>query len=196
MGKAIETLKEYLSSLQSGPIKDVTELEGFLSSAWEECEGSGGGLSGYKIMGRLEDVKWDSPLLSFTIERHGAVKYGSSRAELQDWVFDISDGTTSYTASRYRQIHKISLPLKTKPLAEKVGKLIIACENSKQLEWRDNKTCVKVIIGVVIPDDAATQTVVGRRKRFRKDLTEFLKSYGWQEVRPNHYALLGPGNRV
>jgi hypothetical protein len=187
MGKALKNLKEYLFTLSPGPIRDVVILEGLLSEAWEEFEDDYGGLSGDKIIGRLEEVKWYPPVLGFTIERHGAMKYGSSRAELQDWVLNVIDGTASYTVTGYRQVYKRSPALKTKPLAEQIGKLIIERKETDMLQWYDNKTRVRIIIGEVIPEDTAKQTVVARRKRFRRDLTEYLSQYGWEQIRPNNY---------
>lgn len=161
-----------------------------LAAAWQELETDYGGLSGRKLIGRMEDLRWNPPLLSFTIERHGATKYGSSRAELQDWVVDIEEGTASFSSTRYRQLYKRSPPLKTKPLAEEIGKLIIERQDSERLKWSEDKTAVKLVIGKIIPDDTAKETVAGRRKRFRRDLTELLQEHGWAQVRPNYYALL------
>lgn len=154
-----------------------------------DLEGDCGGLSAHKIRGRLEGIEWHPPVLSFTIERHGAIKYGSSRAELQDWVFDVESGTASYSSTRYRQLYKRSPPLKTKPLAQQIAALIVEREESKLLRWSDDGNCVRLIIGDIIPDAWAKETTAGRRKRFRRDLTALLKQHGWEEVRPNKYSL-------
>ncbi|MFX0199763.1 MAG: hypothetical protein ACFFCW_26880 [Candidatus Hodarchaeota archaeon] len=68
---------------------------------------------------------------------------------------------------------KRSSTLKTKPLAEQIGKLIVKRQDDKKLKWSDDKTDVRVIIGEIIPDDTAKETVAGRRKRFRRDLTQY-----------------------
>ena len=190
MGKALESLTEYLFALQSGPIEDATRCEVLLADAWQELETDYGALSGRKLIGRMEDIRWNPPLLSFTIERHGATKYGSSRAELQDWVVDVEEGMASFSCKRYRQLYRRSPPLKTKPLAEETKKLIVENRDSEKLKWSEDKTKVKVVIGKIIPDDTAKQTVAARRKRFRRDLTELLQEHGWAEVRPNHYTFL------
>jgi len=190
MGKALESLREYLLALPLGPIEDATKCEVLLADAWLELDTDYGGLSGRKLIGRMEDVKWNPPLLSFTIERHGATKYGSSRAELQDWDVDVDEGTASFGSTRYRQLYKKSPSLKTKPLAEEIRNLIIEFQDSEKLKWSEDKTAVKIVISRIIPDDTAKQTVAGRRKRFRRDLTELLQKHGWAEVRPNYYTLL------
>lgn len=75
-------LRNHLFTLPKGKISDVSTVESLLAEVWDEFVGDYGGLAGYKICGRLEELEWDPPILSFTIERHGTMKYGSSRAEL------------------------------------------------------------------------------------------------------------------
>ncbi len=182
----MEKLKSHLNTLLSGKISDTSKIEDLLSRCWGQLEVDHGAMAGYKLLGRMENVKWNPPLLSFTIERHGAMKFGSSRAELQRWSVNINEAVAGYSQG-YRQKYKRESPLKTKPLAEEVGKLIIGRKDSEKLKWYDDKTRVRVIAGKIIPDDVAKQTLFARRKRFRRDLTEFLNNYGWQEIRPNNY---------
>lgn len=182
-------LRNHLFTLPKGKISDVSTVEILLAEAWDELEGDYGGLTGHKICGRLEELKWDPPILSFTIERHGAMKFGSSRAELQDWGVDVVEGQAGYSSCRYREIYARARPLKTKPIAEEISKLILDRTETDKLKWRDNKTRVTVNIGKVILDDAARETVAARRKRFRRDLMEFLEPYGWEQIRPNNYRL-------
>jgi len=78
---------------------------------------------------------------------------------LQDWVVDVEEGTSSYANTRYRQLYKRSPPLKTKPLAQQIGMVIVERQDSKKLKWSDDKTTVRLIIGEIIPDDTAKQTV-------------------------------------
>jgi hypothetical protein len=37
-------------------------------------------MTGQKLLGRMEEVVWEPPILSFTVERHGGTVQGSSRA--------------------------------------------------------------------------------------------------------------------
>ncbi|MHC4132959.1 MAG: hypothetical protein ACYSR3_13360 [Planctomycetota bacterium] len=184
----MKELKEFLNLLPSGKITDTSEIEQMLVVSWEEFTFTGmeGGMAGHKISGRIEGAEWNPPLLSFTIERHGAMKFSSSRAELQHWVLNINTGEAGFTQG-YREKSKRLPPLKTKPLAEDVGKLIVSRKDDKKLKWYDDKTCIKVIIGEIIPDNIAKQSLASRRKRFRRDLTEFLSKFGWQEIGPNNY---------
>ena len=191
MGSALEELRQYLHSLDPGSVQDTATCEALLCNAWMGIKGDYGGLSAHKIRGRLEKIEWCPPLLSFTIERHGATKCGSSRAELQDWVLDVESGTASYSSTRYRQLYRRSPPLKTKPLAQQIAALIVERESSKLLRWSDDGNCVRLVIGEIIPDEGAKETTASRRKRFRRDLTALLIQHGWEEVRPNKYCLKG-----
>jgi hypothetical protein len=38
----------------------------------------------------MEDLEWNPPMLSFIIERHGAMVLGSTRAENQRWEIDMN----------------------------------------------------------------------------------------------------------
>lgn len=191
MGSALEELRQYLHGLDPGSVQDVATCEALLCNAWMGFDGDCGGLSVHKIRGRLEKLEWHPPVLSFTIERHGGIKCGSSRAELQDWGVDVERGTASYSSTRYRQLYKRSPPLKTKPLAQQIAALIVERQESKLLRWSDDGNCVRLIINGIIPDEWAKETTAGRRKRFRRDLTALLIQHGWEEVRPNKYCLKG-----
>ena len=100
-------------------------------------------MAGYKICGRTENVEWNPPFLKFTIERHGAMMFGSSRAELQHWSVIVDTGTTSYSVE-IRQKRDIKPVLKTKPLAESIGKLILEKKDCKELKWDNDKTHVRI----------------------------------------------------
>jgi len=192
LSQKVDELREYLATLSTGKIDDTNELETLLAAAWDKLERDYGGMTANKIYGRLEDVEWKPPLLSFTIERHGGAKHGSSRAELQDWIVDIDKGEAGFSGNRHRQIHKREPPLKTKPLAERISRMIVERKDCDELKWNNEKTEVRIIAGKVIPDDVTRQTLLGRRRRFRRDLTEILKPYHWEEMRPNKYQLSVP----
>src|SRR4051794_5739582 len=98
----IDKLQTYLSGLAPGPITDAAELEGLLEPCWHAFVGSdNGGMEGRKLLGRMEDGAWDPPLLTFTVERHGATVLGSTRAELQKWTVDLEKRTASLVEDRH-----------------------------------------------------------------------------------------------
>jgi hypothetical protein len=82
---ALDRLRAHLATIVPGKITDTTDLEPLLAACWGEFSGDYGGMEGYKLLGRIEDVTWGPPTLTFTIERHGGTVMGSSRAELQHW---------------------------------------------------------------------------------------------------------------
>jgi len=89
----LDVLRKYLKTLKPGVIKNTYELEKKLRNCWHELKGGDiTNMDGYKILNRMERTKWNPPILSFTIERHGAMVGGSSRAELQLWNVDIEKG--------------------------------------------------------------------------------------------------------
>jgi hypothetical protein len=184
----MDKLKHYLHNIPTGKVTHTRNVENLLAQCWEQLDGhSNGSMAEYKICGRTENMEWNPPFLNFTIERHGAMMFGSSQAELQHWSVNVERGTASLNNQGIRQKRDIEPTLKTKPLAENIGKLILEKKECKELKWDDDKTHVRIMAGEIIPDDVAKQTLAGRRKRFRKDLTTFLENYGWQEVRPNNY---------
>jgi hypothetical protein len=191
MENAIELLRAFVQGLPPGPVENISELTALLSAAWDEFENDDGSLKDYKLWRRLEDVIWDTPCIRFTIERHGAMHCGSSRAELQDWQVNIETSTACHSTGRYRQKCPKLQGLKTKPLAERISKLIISQSDSPELKWDENKTSVKVLIGTFIPATfVSKQTLTGQRRRFKKHLTDYLVGTGWVLVRANHYQYI------
>jgi hypothetical protein len=139
-----------------------------------------------KLLGRIEEISWEPPTLSFIIERHGGMTYGSSRAELQYWSIDVDEGTAAFGPGSYRQKRPRQPPLDVKPLAREVADLIENGISDERLEW--GKDEVRVQIGKIIPSEyQPKETLTGRRKRFRKALSEELEPKGWIQVRPNSF---------
>ena len=71
-----------------------------LAGCWREFTGSASERMHAGKLGRMEAVRWDPPVLSFTIERHGAMSGGSTRAELQQWRIDLDRKTAKCERSR------------------------------------------------------------------------------------------------
>src|SRR5216684_9323390 len=88
-GAAIEVLREHLSALPTGDISAVGPVTALLAACWNEFAGSGSERMHAGKLARMEDVRWNPPVLSFRIERHGAMGLGSTRAELQHWRVDL-----------------------------------------------------------------------------------------------------------
>ena len=158
-----------------GEIAETTRVEELLAACWNELQGDDGGMAGFKLKGRMEEVKWDPPILGFTIERHGGTVMGSGYAELQSWIVDLERGTATLKNDRRKRWlgGPRNSPLKVGPLAAEIAELIKGGKQDPRLRWKSPDE-VRVLIGEVIPDDCPNQTLVGRRMRFKRALQESL----------------------
>jgi hypothetical protein len=175
-----------LQNIPSGKIHQTDEIEKLLAQCWRQLGGDYRGMAGYKLLGRMEDVVWNPPLLTFRIERHGGTALGSVYAELQSWQFDVERGIASYLGELGRRlVGQRDKPLKTAPLANEIAKLILAGQHDPRLKWLQSGG-VRVNINKVIPA-TVKQTTTSRRRRFRKDLQEEIGPHGWHMVRMNTF---------
>lgn len=176
----MENLLAYLKQTPKGRITDTSELEKLLSECWDEFAGDDGGLTPQKLHGRMEEVRWMSPILEFVIERHGGTAMGSSRAELQLWKVDIERKIVSMGTVGYRQIIPRQTSLDVKPIAEEIAQLIIEGKQDERLQWSGNDRLRiptdTILDATLIPK----QTLQARRKRLLKALEENLSPYGWE----------------
>jgi hypothetical protein len=179
--KNVTELQRVMSTTQPGDIADTTRIEELLASCWNELQGGDGGMAGFKRNGRVEDVKWNPPILGFTIERHGGTVMGSGYAELQSWIVDLESGTATLENDRRKRWlgGPRNSPLKVGPLAAEIAELIKGGKQDPRLKWKSPDE-VRVLIGEVIPDDCPNQTLVGRRMRFKRALQESLRENGWE----------------
>ena len=91
----MDELRNYLNTLEPGPVEETTHLERLLAEVWDDLGGDNGGMAGHKLIRRMERVEWHRPILTFLIERHGGTVLGSTRAELQRWSVDLDRGTAT-----------------------------------------------------------------------------------------------------
>jgi hypothetical protein len=188
IGESMTELLDDLKSIQPGSLTNTAHLEKLVAASWDEFDGSAEeGMAGYKLHERMQDVGWNPPRLSFTIERHGGTVLGSSRAERHEWTLDVNDMTATCAKIGYRQIRPMAPRLDVRPLAEEIVQLIMEHKVDDRLKWKDDGT-VRVQIGKIIPEGSAIKpTVAGRRRRFRQAVDDLLASAGWQCVNWNVY---------
>jgi hypothetical protein len=180
-------LHDYLSALPPGPIEDRAELVRHLQACWDGLRGSNRSAMATWKLNRLEDPRWEPPLLSFAVERHGAmVGGGSTRAEMQRWVVDLRSATTRIEGTGRRQLRPSAARLDVRPLVEEIACLVAERAIDERLSWSDEGHAVRVAIGKVIPADGFQQTIAGRRKRFRAALDSRMAEMGW-ETAPTAY---------
>jgi hypothetical protein len=173
-------LKNLLSSVVPGKIADATLLEPLLATSWKDFAGSSdGGMEGFKLLGRMEKVGWQPPILSFVIERHGGTVCGSSRAELQHWEIDLDQMTAEIIGASRRQMEPMAKGVDVEPIREDIVQKIFAGEEDPRLRWIEPGV-VQVVLSRIFPDGSAyKQTVEGRRKRLRDALGAKLECQGW-----------------
>ncbi len=182
-------LKSHLKTLTPGPIEDPGEVESFLYDWWDEFIGSDAEAMNCDKLGRMENVSWNPPVLTFDIERHGGTVHGSSRAEIHQWDVNVESMNAFCSTGRFRQLTPRQPPLDVKPLVAEIAELIVGAVDDERVKQNKDGS-VRVVIGKIIPDDGPKETVQSRRKRFRLALEEELKPKGWQSIRPNVYALM------
>lgn len=188
--ESVASLIGHLEVLSPGPITDTLTLEKLLADIWDLLDGSSeGGMSWYKLIGRIKDPIWYMPHLRFTIERHGAVAQGSSRAELQHWVVNPYDQVAQIDSFSTQQLNEMSKSL-TKPeltaMALLVKNAIVGCKQVDFLDWL-SKTKFRIAVSELIPT-TNKQTTAGRRKRLRISIKDELQPLGWNETSPNHWS--------
>lgn len=174
-----QKLKDFLSSHGPGRVAP-SRLNGLLAACWELFDiEDDGGLTAEKLYGRMENIEWEPPNLTFRIERHGGRALGSSRATLQQWSVNLDEKRAGWSAVGFRQEKPRALPFRVEPIAEELAELIEGRVLDRRLKWQTPDR-VKVLVGEVLPDDCGPrQTLEGRRRRLRDALTAKLRATGW-----------------
>ena len=148
---SISELRSYLDGLDRDSEVDPSKLTQLLSEAWEEFKGSDeGGMEAYKLHGRVEDPIWEPPVLTFTIERHGAAAMGSIRAELQSWDLDLDSRTARCGTCGHREISPRNPPIRVAPIAEQIVASILGGKQDERIKWRADGSA-EVQTGMLFP---------------------------------------------
>ena len=175
----LERLRDHLRSVES---IDEDALLPLLVEAWPELQGCELCAMHAGKLSRACRFEWEPPILSFEIERHGAMLAGgSSRAERQVWHVDVEKAVADTIVVGYVQVEKRSPVFKTGPVAEELAEAIINCRNDPRLQWSKTGK-VQVRTDKVLPA-GRKQTTEGRRKRLNRDLEKRLAPLGWSRGR-------------
>ena len=184
--ESTDKLNVYLANLPCGKITETSILKKLLSECWPLFDGCDEhGMDAGKL-DRMEDVDWKPPVLSFTIERHGAAVLGSIYADLHRWRVNAEQKKAECISDRRRQIKKRQPNLDVKSDTQKIVDAIIKGADDYRLKWlSSDHDRVRILVGEIIPAGSAVkQTLTNRRKRLAKALEELLKAAGWECV-PN-----------
>ncbi len=173
-------LRRFLNRIAPGIVSEWEELADLLTRCWnalmiEDTHG----MTSAKL-DRMEQIRWNPPLLSFDIERHGGTVKGSVYAEIQTWNINVETQTASCTPGGKRLKRARQQRLNMAPLVVDVVQLIKGRRANERLHWRDAR--VRVLIEKIIPHGVSQQTVATRRKRFSMCLEQALKESGWVKV--------------
>jgi hypothetical protein len=177
----IAELQKVMSTMPPGDVADPAGIDEMLASCWEGLNRHDGGMAGYKLIGRMEEVKWNPPILRFVIERHGGTVMGSGYAKLQSWAVDLEKELATLVDDYGRRWlgGSRNTPLKVGPIAAEIAELIKTGKQDPRLKWKSTDEA-RISISKVIPDNCPNQTLVGRRRRFKKALQESLREHGWE----------------
>jgi hypothetical protein len=175
----VDGIRKCLGSVPAGPVPDRLGIDVLLADAWDQFEGSDVyRTTAGKLRGRIENLTWSPPVLTFEIERHGGTVAGSSRAELHSWSVDLEALTATCWTGRHRQLYERERPLDVRPLVDGLVSSIETGGNHESVKMSGDGT-IRVLVSKIIPDTGAKQTDAGRRKRFRLLLEQRLRDRGW-----------------
>ncbi|MGO4686224.1 hypothetical protein [Hyphomicrobium sp. 2TAF46] len=184
----LQTLKRYLETVPNGDIPGdrKSQLEVLVAQTWDSLSTDDTtNMRPEKLIGRMEDPRWERPNLYFAIERHGQTVNGSTRATVYTWRIDLEMGQAIVVGEKRRQLYATDERLDVKPIAKSLAEAIVGGASDARLK-RAKDGSVRVMTNNIIPM-TNKQTTAGRRKRLRVELDGLLKQHGWGAVRPNVY---------
>jgi hypothetical protein len=190
--REMSNLRTFLAGLEPGPIADVTAIIQHLSPVFDYLPGAQQqAMAGYKLS-RMEEPRYNPPCLIFTVERHGGIVNGSTRAELQTWSVDIGAGTAEITGRRARQLSQMAPRFKVEPIVVAIVQLVAQGADDPRLKWSKDRNTVTIVFSRAV-GDGFKQTVEGRRKRlwvaWQGKGDPALAALGWKPTgRINTYA--------
>jgi len=188
----MDELEDYLRTIEPGRIVRTGNLERLLAGAWNDLGGDDGGMAGQKLVGRMEQVEWQPPILSFRLERHGGTVLGSTRAELQRWAVDLDRRTATCEQAGLRQLSPMASRVDVKPIADEITGLVLGGVIDDRLRWLGDGR-VRIEIGRILPKGSAyKQTLQGRRRRLSEALIEALAPKGWIHLGKNNFSKEAP----
>ena len=187
----MDELRNYLNTLEPGPVEETTHLERLLAEVWDDLGGDNGGMAGHKLIRRMARFEWHRPILTFLIERHGGTVLGSTRAELQRWSVDLDRQTATCERTGHRQLSPMARRVDVGPIADEVAGRIVVGKSDDRLSWLGDGR-VRVVMARIFPERSGyKRTVQGRRRRLREALIERLGLRGWAHLGRSTFGQAG-----
>jgi hypothetical protein len=182
----MDDLIYYLTRTAPGKVPNTEELETLLAKSWERLAGSNAScMVGHKLLGRIENVHWRPPIVSFAIERHVARACGL--ALLQHWVVDLHHYTATITKTENRTLHPLSLRLSAEMAAAEIAQAILDGENDDRLHWLEDGTACVVASWVFPKESGFGRTLGSRRRKLCNCIGTLLSEHGWKPCGRNRF---------
>lgn len=129
-------------------------------------------------LGRMKSVQWDPPVLTFEIERHGALCRGGTRATRQQWRVDTSYWTATCHDVGHRQTVPMAKRFDARSMAEHIADKINTGSDDPFLRWKADRTRVHVVLSEAV-GGGYNRTVEGRTRKLLAELRRLLEPLGW-----------------
>jgi hypothetical protein len=189
--KKKQELLEYLDKIPPGEVPQG-HGEDFLcemiSETWAELgitEVDGLPLPAEKIdntVHKFSKVEWTPPVISFELERHGAIVGGGSiDAEIYRISLDLKTDAPSRSRPSKRRVKKARPPMDLKKKAEEVVQAVLEEGDHPGIQEKGDLVMIK--IGKFIPGGGvAKETLSSRRKKVRGHADEALAELGYEKI--------------
>lgn len=176
----------FLTRTAPGKVPDTAKLEILLADSWDRLDGSSdSGMVGFKLMGRMENVHWRPPIVSFAIERHVARACGL--ALLQHWVVDLHHYTATVTKTEDRTLHPLSLRLSAEVAAAEIAQSILDGDDDARFHWEEDGTACVVASWVFPRESGFGRTLGTRRRKLCNCVGDVLAEHGWRKCGRNRF---------
>jgi len=186
----MQELRNFLASLPPGSIAAPSHLERILASSCHDFEYSNQeNMKAGELKNReIEEVEWEPPILSFTIERYRVTLLGSATSERHRWEVNVVTKEAFCNKTGSGRTNPNQPPINVEPIVEEVVRLIKNHQKTEWLKWQDDGS-VHVVMGKVFPVSTNLNKHLSRqRERFRAKVAESLTTAGWMKIKTNHYA--------
>lgn len=181
-----EDIVTTLNTLVPGDVPEPSEVSAVLAKHWDYLPGSNLTNMSSEKLDRIENVSWHPPLLQFEIERHGGKQYGSIRDEVHQWTVDVERRQLNCCLKKIRQNASRAASLDLGPIVQRVllavksGKC--AAQPDEHVRWLQDEE-IRIEVSKLVPRSGVPkQTLEGRRRRLRGQLTFELSKSGWQPL--------------
>lgn len=187
----LSKLRALLDELGRGKVRD--ELAGrvieALAPVWDELSGARRtAMTAVKLgstkpgqTDRAHDLRWDPPVLTFSVVRHGAAQLGSKRGERQLWSVNLDDASAIWGCRGYEQLKPNNARLNVRRLAESTVAALAAGPGTAHegILWKSPESA-KITLKRLLPRSDNKQTQTSRTGALRRYLLRLLIESGWR----------------